>query len=322
MTFPDPVAPAAGAAPRRPRRPRRGLTFLLRGALLRGALLRCALLRCALLLGALAAGAPAPAGAAPAWSTGLHARARLIPGGQADGLRVAGLEIVLDPGFKTFWRDPGEAGIPPTLDWSGSRNAARVEVVWPVPRRMDEAGDVVFGYEGRVVLPLRVHPIDPDGPVALRLRLDYGICSAICIPVRADLALTLPADAAAVPDPRVAEALAASPQPARLGEGALAVLGAVPEPPGRTGGLVVAVRARVPDGRPADLFVSGPPGWLLVPPPRARPEAPGTVLFRVPVRERPPAGGAGALPLSLTLASPGLHPVVTEANLDTREWPR
>ncbi|WFT79700.1 protein-disulfide reductase DsbD family protein [Methylobacterium sp. CB376] len=203
--------------------------------------------------------AAGPARAASAWATGLHARARLIPGGQADGVRFAGLEILLDRGFKTFWRDPGEAGMPPAIDWSSSRNAAAVDVLWPVPRRMKEAGDVVFGYEDRVVLPIRVVPADGRAPVSLRLRLDYGVCNDICIPVRADLSLTLPADAAAVGDPRVAEAVAASPRPVRLGEGPLAVLGAVPEPPGLAGRLFVAVRARVPSGDKADLFVSAPP---------------------------------------------------------------
>ncbi|MGY2050898.1 protein-disulfide reductase DsbD domain-containing protein [Methylobacterium sp. JK268] len=271
------------------------------------------------LLAALAA-AP-PARAASAWASGLHARARLIPGGQAEGQRYAGLEILLDRGFKTFWRDPGEAGVPPAIDWSASRNVAALDVLWPVPRRLSEAGDVVFGYEDRVVLPLRVVPRDPAAPVALRLRLDYGVCNAICIPVRADLSLTLPADAAAVGDPRVAEAVAASPRPVPLGEGPLTVLGATPEPPGLAGRLFVAVRARVPGGARADLFVAAPPGWLLLPPPRPLPEAPGTVLFRIPVLERPPAA-SDRLPLSLILASPGQRPVTTEANLDTREWSR
>ncbi|MFE1602304.1 protein-disulfide reductase DsbD domain-containing protein [Methylobacterium sp. ID0610] len=275
----------------------------------------------ALALALLACAGGAPARAASAWATGLHARARLVPGGQAGGVRYAGLEILLDRGFKTFWRDPGEAGMPPAIDWSASLNAAAVEVLWPVPRRMTEAGDVVFGYVDRVVLPIRVVPADARGPVSLRLRLDYGVCNDICIPVRADLSLTLPADAAAVGDPRVAEAVAAAPRPVRLGEGALTVLGAVPEPPGLAGRLFVAVRARVPSGDRADLFVSAPPGWLLLPPPRPRPEAPGTVLFRIPVLERPSARD-DRLSLNLILASPGERPVTTEANLDTREWPR
>ncbi|MBY0299817.1 MAG: hypothetical protein K2X71_27900 [Methylobacterium sp.] len=274
-----------------------------------------------LCLAACLAGFPGPADAASPWATGLHARARLIPGGQADGVRYAGLEIVLDRGFKTFWRDPGESGMPPAIDWSASRNAASFDVLWPVPRRMNEAGDVVFGYEDRVVLPIRVVPVDPASPVGLRLRLDYGVCNDICIPIRADLSITLPADAAAVGDPRVAEALAAAPRPVRLGEGALTVLGAVPEPPSLAGKLFVAVRARVPNGEQADLFVSAPPGWLLMPPPRPRPEAPGTVLFRIPVLERP-AAAPDTLPLNLTLSSPGMRPVTAEAHLDTREWPR
>ena len=85
---------------------------------------------------------PGPPGTAPAPASS--------PGGEAGGARLAAVEIALDRGFKTYWRHPGEAGLPPAFDWSGSANLAAVEVLWPAPRRFQDAGGVSYGYEGGV----------------------------------------------------------------------------------------------------------------------------------------------------------------------------
>src|SRR5262245_29832388 len=80
----------------------------------------------------------------------LHAsRARLIasPAGTAGAARLAGLEIAMQDGWKTYWRMPGDAGVPPTFDWSGSVNAADIKVLYPAPTRMPEAGGEVVGYK-------------------------------------------------------------------------------------------------------------------------------------------------------------------------------
>jgi DsbC/DsbD-like thiol-disulfide interchange protein len=103
-----------------------------------------------------------------------------------------GVEIDLDPGIVTYWRAPGEAGAPPTFDFSGSINVAHVETDYPVPKRIEEAGVFVAGYDSKVVFPLRVTPRDPKSPVTLKLRLNYSACGRVCLPARADLALALP----------------------------------------------------------------------------------------------------------------------------------
>jgi len=93
-----------------------------------------------------------------------------------------GLEIRLDHGWKTYWRMPGDAGIPPQFDWAGSRNVKRVEVLWPAPRRFADAGGETVGYKDRVVFPLRIYPENPDKDVMLDLKLFFGVCQDICIP--------------------------------------------------------------------------------------------------------------------------------------------
>jgi DsbC/DsbD-like thiol-disulfide interchange protein len=113
-----------------------------------------------------------------------------------DGAYRAGVEITLDPHTVTYWRQPGEAGSAPVFDFSKSTNVAKVEVAYPAPKHIDEAGTVVAGYDDTVIFPLRVVPKDPASPVTLDMKLDYAACGKICLPARADLSLALPRNGA------------------------------------------------------------------------------------------------------------------------------
>lgn len=138
--------------------------------------------RLAALLAALLAAAAPAAGQAIDSTGGSVARLELLPGrAQADGTRLAGLRIALAPGWKTYWRSPGEAGIPPDFDWRGSTNLARVEVLWPRPMRFESFGLATLGYAREVVLPLHLSPQNPAAPVVLALEARLGVCSDICI---------------------------------------------------------------------------------------------------------------------------------------------
>ena len=111
---------------------------------------------------------------------------------------IGGLEIALDQGWKTYWRLPGDAGIPPQFDWSRSKNLKSVEILWPAPHRFIDAGGEAIGYKDRVVFPLRIMPENPDVPVTLNLSLFFGVCQDICIPGSGELsAMTGRADPAA-----------------------------------------------------------------------------------------------------------------------------
>ena len=104
---------------------------------------------------------------------GAKSQARLI----AAGGSLAGFEIRLAPGAITYWRDPGDAGVPPVFDFAGSDNVAKVEPVFPAPRRIRESdGSEAFGYDSDVVFPLRIEPSDPAKPVTLKLHANFAVC--------------------------------------------------------------------------------------------------------------------------------------------------
>ena len=110
-----------------------------------------------------------------------------------EGAYLAGLSLTMAEGWHTYWRHPGDSGIAPQFDWTGSRNVSHVEVLWPAPDRFDVPDDVTYGYAQQVVWPLRVVPVDPASPVEVKLLMHYGVCSDICVPVEAQLDLSLPA---------------------------------------------------------------------------------------------------------------------------------
>ncbi|MEM0944695.1 MAG: protein-disulfide reductase DsbD domain-containing protein [Pseudomonadota bacterium] len=139
--------------------------------------------------------------------------ASLIPGETApDGSRTMGLALDLAPGWKTYWRSPGEAGIPPRFDWEGSANLARIEVLWPAPGIYQSFGMTTIGYESDVVLPIRLEPEDASAPVSVSLALDLGVCREICVFERVELSANYAPDMVAGAE-AVATAVAAVPAP-------------------------------------------------------------------------------------------------------------
>jgi DsbC/DsbD-like thiol-disulfide interchange protein len=162
-----------------------------------------------LFLAMMVAGA-APARAqdsASAWSSAPKSAARLIAAPAEGDSYLAGIEIKLAPQTITYWRSPGESGVPPVFDFSHASNLGRADVSFPAPTRINEAGSQVFGYEDGIVLPVRVTPRERGKPVDLVLELDYAACEKICLPVHASLQLTLPArDASETPAIAAAEA--------------------------------------------------------------------------------------------------------------------
>ena len=127
-------------------------------------------------LSALPAGS-ASIGLSSDWTQGHNSRVRLIAGDD-----LAGVELQMPVGWKTYWRNPGYAGgVPPSFDWSKSENLESAEVLYPSPKRFtDRFGDTV-GYKEMVVFPVRLKAKDPEKPIGLRLALDYGVCKEICM---------------------------------------------------------------------------------------------------------------------------------------------
>lgn len=242
-----------------------------------------------------AAGAPALAFESP-WTKAEQSSVRLVAAGPVaagDARLRAGVEIRMTPGWHTYWRYPGDAGVPPRFDWTGSDNVAAVEVLWPAPRRIDAGGAMSIGYEDSVLFPLRVVPRDPKRAVQLVLRLDYAVCERICIPAQAGARLEVPAGGAK----HVAALDAAEkrvPRRAKLGErGDLAILGVRLER-GSAPRVLISVAA----GAQADLFAEGPSDAWALPLPAPVGGA-GDKRFVLPIEGAPP--GAGPIPSSLRL---------------------
>lgn len=147
-----------------------------------------------------------------AWVQLAQSQLRLVGGANpsAPGERVLLLEMTLQPNWKTYWRMPGDAGIPPSFDWTGSTNIGAAEVRYPAPAMyVDQAGRTI-GYKSSVVFPIVLKPEDPSKPSSVRVELAFGICREICIPVETKVSLDVPPAALLAPD-RIADAMAKVP---------------------------------------------------------------------------------------------------------------
>jgi DsbC/DsbD-like thiol-disulfide interchange protein len=130
----------------------------------------------------------------------------------SDGDQMAALRLTLAPGWKTYWRAPGEGGIPPSFNWTGSRNIAGVSFHWPKPQVYDVNGVRVIGYRDELVLPIEFTPVDPTQPVSVSAAIDLGVCDEICVPMSITVSAEL--DSTAKPDPMIEAALTARPEDA------------------------------------------------------------------------------------------------------------
>lgn len=166
---------------------------------------------CAMALLTLLPGVP-PAAANPYADA---VQTRVIPGWKRpDGTIMAGLELTLAPGWKTYWRAPGDAGVPPSFDWTASGNLSGVAIDWPTPHVFDQGGMRTIGYKNQVVLPIAIAPRKDGKPVRLNGTIDIGICKDVCVPVRIEIEELLQGDSTQ-PDPTIAAALAERPFSAR-----------------------------------------------------------------------------------------------------------
>jgi DsbC/DsbD-like thiol-disulfide interchange protein len=199
------------------------------------------------------------------WRGDDRSAVRLLAGsrlaGRSSGLR-GGVEIRLKSGWHTYWRYPGDSGVPPVFDFSGSRNLKEARVLWPAPQRIAEAGSASIGYVGGVIFPLRIVPQDGTKPVALRLKLDYAICEKLCVPVESVAALVLPSDRASQ-DSALAVAESRVPKKVPLAAGTSVSVRSVrrEDGPGRPR---VVVDVAAPADAAVSLFAEGPtPKWAL-----------------------------------------------------------
>jgi suppressor for copper-sensitivity B len=261
----------------------------------------------------LAAPVQAQEAAMSPWSKGDHASLRLIAGATAaSGKQRVGVEIVMAPGYKTYWRSPGDFGVPPVFDWSGSTNIGGLDVRWPAPERFEDGNGHSLGYVGEVVIPVSVQPADPAKPVMLVLKLDFAVCEKICIPVKGEARLWLEPGVTSVTSPRLESFEARVPAPVKLGasKSKLAILEAKLDEGAIEPGLRLLLQAP-PEGKVEDVFIEGAGMWSFGKPTlSAQPDGTTVALLRIVDR---PKGSAGPVPFIITVRG---KPSAIETRLD------
>src|SRR5258708_22983986 len=192
------------------------------------------------------------------WDGDARSAMRLVagsPGGVDRASVRAGVELRLGTGWKTYWRYPGDSGVPPRFDFSKSTNVKSIAVRWPAPHRFTDENGASIGYKGGVLLPLDIVPVNPAQPVTLRGTVDYAICEKLCVPAAGSAAL--PLGGASSFDAALAAAQAHVPTPAALGDRAPLAIRSVKREPGSPNARVV-VEVAAPEQAPLDLFAEGP----------------------------------------------------------------
>lgn len=143
------------------------------------------------------------------------ASVEVLPGWEtAQGTHMAALRLTLAPGWKTYWRAPGDMGIPPHFDWAGSKNLSAVAVEWPTPTVFREENLTTIGYKDQVVLPLVITLPTKGAPVHLKTTIDMGVCLDVCVPAQLHLDGVINTTATRA-EPAIAASLAQRPYTAK-----------------------------------------------------------------------------------------------------------
>jgi DsbC/DsbD-like thiol-disulfide interchange protein len=232
------------------------------------------------------------------WQRDSHSAVRLLAGSRSGAVLLGGIAIQLQPGWKTYWRTPGDSGVPPRFDFSKSENVEAVTVMWPAPMKFDDgAGGVSLGYKQQVVLPLRIVAKSADKPVTLRAEINYAVCEKLCIPVEASAELPF-ASVASTEDGALSAALDTVPKPANVGDPNPLTIRDVK----RDGKANVLVDVTAPAGKEVNLFVEGPtPDWALPVPKLVENSPPGVKRFSFELDGLPPGANPDGAALKLTL---------------------
>jgi len=255
-----------------------------------------------LVAGLLALSAGACAQDASAWQKDRHSSVRLLAGSRSGGALLGGMAFQLDPGWHTYWRDPGDSGVPPRFDFSKSDNIDAVTVLWPAPQQFEDgAGGRSLGYQNQLLLPLRIVAKHPDQPVTLRATVSYAVCEKLCVPVEASAELAFNNTASSTADATLEAALATVPKPAKVGDANPLTIRSV-----RRDGKTVLVDVAAPDTAEVSLLAEGPTAdWALpVPKQVASGPAAGSRRFAFDLEGLPPGASADDAALTLTLIGP------------------
>jgi DsbC/DsbD-like thiol-disulfide interchange protein len=235
------------------------------------------------------------------WLRDGHSAVRLLAGSRSGAVLLGGIAFQLQPGWKTYWRTPGDSGVPPRFDFSKSDNIEAVTILWPAPREFDDgAGGHSLGYHDQIVLPLRIVAKAADKPVTLRATVNYAVCDKLCIPVEADAELAF-TSVASTEDSALFAALDTVPKPANVGDPNPLTIRDVKRDGKST--VLVDVVAPAETGN-VNLFVEGPtPDWALPVPKLIEHSPAGVKRFTFELDGMPPGANPVGAALKLTLVN-------------------
>ena len=212
----------------------------------------------------------------------------LSAGAPLAGAYRVGLDVTLAPGVLTYWRSPGDAGIPPEFDFKGSQNLGAAKVLYPAPERIMEDGSTAYGYLTEVLFPILVTPKDPSRPTVLQVSLHYATCDTLCVPAQAEQSIRLsPGDPPGPEAGKILEwtARAPSPLPSKLAPRVSLLRGGDKS-------LWRAVFAA--SSEKSDLFVEGADGWYFDSKPA------GLGAFDISLAQAPDGATSAIPPVTLT----------------------
>ena len=233
------------------------------------------------------------------WQRDGHSAIRLLAGSRSGAVLLGGIAFQLEPGWKTYWRTPGDSGVPPRFDFSKSDNIEAVTVLWPAPTKFDDgAGGHSLGYHDQIVLPLRIVAKNADKPVTLRADVNYAVCAKLCIPVEANAELPF-TSVASTEDSALFAALDTVPKPANVGDPNPLTIRDV-----KREKSAVLVDVVSPGDKDVSLFVEGPtPDWGLPVPKLLEHGPPGVKRFAFDLEGVPPGVSPEGAALKLTLVA-------------------
>ena len=235
------------------------------------------------------------------WQRDGHSAVRLLAGSRSGAVLLGGIAFQIQQGWKTYWRSPGDSGVPPRFDFSKSDNVEAVTIMWPAPLKFEDgAGGHSIGYHDQIVLPLRIVPKTADKPVTLRAEINYAVCEKLCIPVEASAELGFNS-VASTEDGALFAALDTVPKPATIGDPNPLTIRDVK----RDGTKYVVVDVVAPDKSNVNLFVEGPtPDWSLPIPAPVEHSPPGVKRFSFELDGLPPGAKPDGAALKFTLVGP------------------
>ncbi|MEW6767236.1 MAG: protein-disulfide reductase DsbD domain-containing protein [Pseudomonadota bacterium] len=233
------------------------------------------------------------------WIRDSHSAVRLIAGSRSGNAFLGGISFDIAPGWKTYWRTPGDSGVPPRFDFSKSDNVENVTVLWPAPMKFpDGNGGFSYGYQKQAILPLRIVAKDGKKPVILRAAINYAVCEKLCVPVEASAELNFISESS-TEDNNISTALDTVPKPAKIGDAGDLVIRDVR----RDGRIGVVVDVFAKDGKDANLFAEGPTLDWALPVPKLVKREPGNIQrFAFDLDGLPPGASTDNAALKLTLS--------------------